>query len=105
MYHLSVEERLKLAKFVHDEVAGRVCLVASGTFGGPIEEQALFCTEMSQYCDAVVVLTCQLAKKEESDEVWTQNAQKLLDLTGNIKLGLYECPDPYKRVFLSFFFL
>jgi 4-hydroxy-tetrahydrodipicolinate synthase len=98
MYHLSREERLQLAKFVRDEVAGRVCLVASGTFGGTLEEQAAFCVEMSNYCDAVVVLTCQLAKKEESDEIWTKNAQTLLDLTGNIKLGLYECPDPYKRV-------
>jgi hypothetical protein len=32
MYHLSQDERLALVQFVHREVAGRVCLVASGTF-------------------------------------------------------------------------
>lgn len=46
--------------------------------GGSIESQAEFCLAMSKFCDAVVVLTCQLAGKEESDEVWTQNAKKLL---------------------------
>jgi len=98
MYHLSPSERIELTKHVQKKVAGRVCVVASGTFGGTVESQAEFCLEMSAHCNAVVVLTCQLASKEESDEVWLQNAQKLLDLTSNIPLGLYECPDPYKRV-------
>lgn len=98
MYHLTPEERIEMAKHVQEKVAGRVCVVASGTFGGSIESQAEFCLKISAYCNAVVVLTCQLATKEESDEIWLQNAQKLLDLTSNIPLGLYECPDPYKRV-------
>jgi 4-hydroxy-tetrahydrodipicolinate synthase len=87
MYHLTLSERIELAKFVQKEVAGRVCVVASGTFGGSIEEQAESCLSMSQYCDAVVVLTCQLTSKEESDDVWLDNAQKLLLLTKDIKLG------------------
>ena len=34
----------------------------------------------------------QLATVEEDDAIWMANAQKLLDLTGSVPLGLYECP-------------
>lgn len=37
MYHLTPEERVKLAAHVKKQVAGRVIVVASGTFGGPLE--------------------------------------------------------------------
>jgi len=47
--------------------------------------------------DAVVVITSNLATKEESDEVWQANASKLLELT-TCPLGFYECPVPYKRL-------
>ena len=33
----------------------------------------------------------------QSDEVWLANAQKLLDMTGDIPLGLYETPVPKVR--------
>jgi 4-hydroxy-tetrahydrodipicolinate synthase len=98
MYHLSSDERIQLAQHIKKLVNGRVLVVASGTFEGTVESQAEFCVQISKYCDAVVVLTNQLAKKEESDEVWLENCKKLLERTGEIKLGLYECPVPYKRV-------
>ena len=34
----------------------------------------------------------------QSDEVWLANAQKLLDKTGDIPLGLYETPVPKVRL-------
>jgi len=98
MYHLTQQERLNLAQYVKQRVDNRVIVVASGTFGGTIESQADFVVQISKFCDAVVVLTCQLATKDQTDEIWIQNAQKLLDLTSNVQLGLYECPEPYKRV-------
>ena len=33
----------------------------------------------------------------QSDEVWLANCQKLMDLTGNLPLGLYETPVPKAR--------
>ena len=69
-------------------------MVASGTFGGPIEEQAAFVNEMGKIADAVVVLVNQLAMAEEDDDAWVTNAEKLLSLTGTVPLGLYECPQP-----------
>jgi 4-hydroxy-tetrahydrodipicolinate synthase len=98
MYHLTNEERIALATFVKTKANGRVSVVASGTFGGPIEEQAAFVNKMGEIVDAVVVLVNQLATAEEDDEAWVKNAEKLLSLTGTVPLGLYECPQPYHRL-------
>lgn len=53
---------------------------------------------MNEVVDAVVVLANQLAEEVEDDGVWKSNVQKLLDLTGDVSLGLYECPKPYHRL-------
>lgn len=98
MYNLSDAERLELAKHVMTKANGRVSVVASGTFGGPIADQAAFVTKMGEIVDAVVVLVNQLAAKDEGDEVWVANVKELLSLTGNVPLGLYECPQPYHRL-------
>lgn len=66
-------------------------MVASGTFGGPIEEQAAFVKQMAEIVDAVVVLVCQMAEKEIDDAGWVAATKQLLELTGDIPLGLYEC--------------
>lgn len=97
-YQLTDEERLQLAERVHQKAAGRVPVVASGTFGGPIETQAAFVREMGKRVDAVVIVVNRLAEKEESNDVWLANAQKLLDLTEEIPMGFYESPEPYLRV-------
>mmetsp|Transcript_27508 Transcript_27508/g.72303 ORF Transcript_27508/g.72303 Transcript_27508/m.72303 type:complete len:352 (+) Transcript_27508:99-1154(+) len=98
MYALSPEERIECARTVKRAAAGRVPVLASGTFGGPVEEQAAFVKTMAAEVDAVVVLVCNLATAEEGDDVWLDRCQKLLDLTPGIKLGLYECPAPYHRL-------
>lgn len=49
--------------------------------------------------DAVVLITNRLAQQAESDDVWISNLDILLkNIPGNIALGLYECPFPYKRM-------
>ncbi len=99
MYALRDEERLAVAGRVVQVSGGRVPVVATGTFGGSIEEQASFVRRMAAVgVDGVVVLTCQMAGVDESDDVWRANAERLLSLTGEIALGLYECPQPYKRL-------
>lgn len=99
MYELSDAERLDLARAVVGRSAGRVPVIASGTFGGPVENQAEFVGCMAGTgVDAVVVLTSQLAARDESDDTWRLRAERLLALTDPIPLGLYECPVPYKRL-------
>eukprot|EP00037_Helgoeca_nana_P029619 m.355821 g.355821 ORF g.355821 m.355821 type:complete len:338 (+) comp28016_c0_seq32:861-1874(+) len=98
MYSLTPEERLECARTVQKASGGRVPVVASGTFGGPIEEQAAFVNRMSKEVDVVVVLVCNLAGKEESDAIWIKHCTTLLELTPGVTLGLYECPAPYHRL-------
>ncbi|XP_065840544.1 4-hydroxy-tetrahydrodipicolinate synthase-like isoform X2 [Oscarella lobularis] len=97
MYNLSDDEKVQLARHVKCRAAGRVPVVACGTFGGSVEEQAKFVIKISKEVDAVVVVVNQLAKEDEGDEIWKANVEELLRLTEDIPLGLYECPVPYKR--------
>lgn len=99
MYNLTSEERLQLVEHVVKVVNGRVTVVATGTFKSPPEEQAGFMKRMyDKGVAAVIMITGILAQKNESDEVLDRNIFRLLELTGQIPLGFYECPVPYKRV-------
>mmetsp|Transcript_6224 Transcript_6224/g.16050 ORF Transcript_6224/g.16050 Transcript_6224/m.16050 type:complete len:327 (+) Transcript_6224:141-1121(+) len=98
MYYMEDAERLALARHVKAKAAGRVPVVASGTFGGEIEAQAAFVKEMATIVDAVVVLVCQMVPEDIDDAGWTAATSKLLELTGDVPLGLYECPQPYHRL-------
>eukprot|EP01079_Euglenida_sp_SAG-EU17-18_P007452 gene7452-181_t len=142
-----MEERLELGRRVVQQAAGRVPVVAGGTFGGTIADQAAFvnrylalpCYHSAGYhalatqpypaaaagsspgllvcllataaitamcfsmaaetkVDAVVVMTCHLALENEGPDIWLANAELLVSLTGDVPLGLYECPVPYKRL-------
>lgn len=99
MYTLSDDERIEIAERVSKKAANKVPVVATGTFGGPMETQAEFIKKMSKTgVEAVVCLVNQLADEDENDDMWKANTEKLLGLTGEIKLGLYECPAPYHRI-------
>jgi hypothetical protein len=76
-------------------------VLASGTFPGTTEEQAEFVNKMAKEADVVVVLVCNLATKDEGDDVWIQNCKKLIELTPGVKLGLYECKCSYCGIFLG----
>lgn len=100
MFFLSLEERVKIAKFVKKWAAGRVPVVASGHVSDSIEDQAAELNAVAQTgVDAVILLTNRLAKQEESDEIWLENLKRLLSLLpSDLALGFYECPYPYKRI-------
>lgn len=99
MYHLSNEERLGLARHVVNHVKGSLPVVATGSFGESMEEKADFTKKMYDTgVDAVILITSHFAAKEEDDAVLIKNLEKFLALTGNIPLGTYECPSPYKRI-------
>lgn len=100
IWHLDFEERVKIARITVEEAAGRVPVVASGHTSDSLEDQAKDITDMwNAGVDAVILLSNRLAKEEESDEVWLQNWAKLEAMIDpEIKLGIYECPVPYKRL-------
>ncbi|MHB1456288.1 MAG: dihydrodipicolinate synthase family protein [Armatimonadota bacterium] len=99
MYDLSQDERLELAARVVKHTAGRVPLIASGTFGGSMQSQA---DDVKRMYDAgvnsVVVIASQVVESEADDAEWLANLHQLMALTGDIPLGLYECPSPYHRL-------
>lgn len=99
MYELSDEERLKVIATVVNQVANRVPVVATGTFGGNINDMAEF--SKSVYAlgvDAVIILNNQFVSETESDEVFLARVHAWLYLTPGIPFGIYECPIPYKRL-------
>jgi len=99
MYELDPEERFALAERVVRRAAGRVPVIASGTFGDSREEQAAGIRRIADAgVDAVVCLTNAMANQGEAEDAWTAHAAALLDDCGDIPLGLYECPQPYHRV-------
>ena len=96
--YLSIEERLKLGKFVMEKVAGRVPVVMSGmtadTLEGQIEEAKLIAALKP---DALVLLSNRI----DNDEHYTLTEKvKLIlkELPEDMPLGIYEIPVPYKRL-------
>ena len=68
MYELSAQERLAVIQTVVDQTAGRVPVVATGTFKGPVEEMADFSNQVYALgVDAVIVLNNQFVAAEESE--------------------------------------
>jgi 4-hydroxy-tetrahydrodipicolinate synthase len=99
MFELSETERLAIVKHVVDVAAGAVPVVATGTFGGPIQKQADFVKKIyATGVDAVIGITGLIASEQESDNVFNDRVADLLAQTDDIPLGFYECPVPYKRL-------
>ena len=71
MYELNDEERLKVIETVVNQVAGRVPVVATGTFGGNIQEMAAFSKKVYALgVNAVIILNNQFVNETESDEIF-----------------------------------
>lgn len=99
MFELTEQERLKVVKHVVKAANGAVPVVATGTFGGAIAQQADFVKNIyAQGVEAVIGITGLLAEENEGDNVFDANVAQLLHLTESIPLGFYECPVPYKRL-------
>ncbi|KAB7731342.1 dihydrodipicolinate synthase family protein [Rudanella paleaurantiibacter] len=99
MYELTGFERITITRQVVNRANGRVPVVSTGTFGGPIAVQADFVKRIYDTgVQAVIVITSQLASPEESDAVFLDRLHQLIDQTEGVPLGMYECPVPYKRL-------
>ena len=100
MCFLSLKERMRAARYIKKCAGNRVSVIASGHVSESMEEQAEeLCCMAETGVDAVILLTNRLAAETESDAVWLENLQILLDrLPKDLPLGFYECPYPYKRL-------
>lgn len=99
MFSITENERLQLTEHIVKQVRGRVPVVATGSFGLTIADKAQFTKKIYDTgIDAAIMITGHFAKEEDSDEVLLRNFEQMFLATGNIPLGMYECPAPYKRI-------
>jgi 4-hydroxy-tetrahydrodipicolinate synthase len=99
MYHLTPKERIDLVKYVAKKVKGRVPVVASGTFGMNLTSHIKTIKILYNLdVQAVVLVVSQIARVSENEEILKIKLDRILEGTGSIPLGLYECPEPYKRL-------
>lgn len=107
IFYLSLEEREQLNRCVYEEVCSlaanggrRMTVVSSGHVSDTLSEQV---EELNRIAasgtDALILITNRFDIKNEGDDAWIRDAQLVLErLPKDLKLGLYECPHPYKRL-------
>lgn len=99
MFALSLRERTALAAHIIDLAKGRIQVVVSGHVSEAMEDQIEELRQMAALSpDTIVLVSNRLARAHESDAVWKQNAQRILDAIPDVAFGIYECPYPYKRL-------
>ena len=107
IFFLSLEERVKLNRLVYtrakelEKQSGKsFTVVSSGHISDTPEAQAEELNAIwKSGTDALILITNRLDIHNEGDDVWIENCKKLLSmLPDDVKLGLYECPYPYKRL-------
>ena len=107
IFFLSLAERVELnrrvyarAKMLERDSGRRFTVVSSGHVSDTIEGQAEELNAVYQSgTDALIFITNRLDINNEGDDVFIANAEKLISmLPKDAKLGLYECPYPYKRL-------
>ncbi|NIZ01537.1 dihydrodipicolinate synthase family protein [Thalassospira lucentensis] len=100
MQFLSLQERVDLAKFTAEKVAGRVPVVASGHVSDALDDQkAELGALVDTGVDGIVLVSNRLAKADEGSDVLRANLDAILDhLPADMQLGMYECPAPYRRL-------
>lgn len=96
---LTPEERVELAARVVKRANGRAAVIATGTFGASPEQEIVSIKQIHDVgADAVCILTNHLGSSGASEAEWSGNLKRIVDGTGDIALGFYECPTPWKRL-------
>lgn len=103
IFYLSLDERVELNKRVYNRAKSldkNFLVVSSGHISDTLEEQEKELNAIYESgTDALILITNRLDINNEGDDVFIANAEKLIaQLPREAKLGLYECPYPYKRL-------
>lgn len=99
MFQLTEDERIKITGEVVKKVDGRIPVVSTGTFSADIQQNSdLIKKVYDTGVQAVVINSNQLVGKTDPEDAFKSQLEKLMAETGNIPLGMYECPVPYKRL-------
>src|SRR6185503_13621357 len=78
MYELDDNEKLQAIKHIINVANGAVPVVATGTFGGPVNKQADFVKKVNDTgTNAVILITSLLADEQEPDTVFNDRLFEL----------------------------
>jgi len=99
-FDLTLSERLELAGFIVRRSAGRIPVIASGNLESGLERQIEEIKRVAETgVDAVVLISSTTADQQESDAVWLERVDYIIDrIDPAVRLGIYESPYPYKRI-------
>ena len=103
IFYLTLEERVALNACVYQqakELDPNFLVVSSGHVSDSIADQARELNAIYESgTDALILITNRLDPNNDGDDTFIANAEKLIaQLPAEAKLGLYECPHPYKRL-------
>lgn len=100
IFYMSLDERKILSKYVKNQAAGRVPVIASGHVSYDLQDQIRELNEIAGCgVDAVILISNRLAAPYESDDIFIERLDKMVNsLPKDLPLGFYECPYPYKRL-------
>ena len=100
MQYLSVEERRDLAAFTVRHTAGRVPVLASGHVADEMSDQARELAIMADTgIDCLVFVSNRLDPHRGGGDQLRASLDRLMgELPADLKLGMYECPAPYRRL-------
>lgn len=99
MYQLTTEERLLITSNVVKFCENKVPVVATGTFSRDVSTNSEFIKKIYDTgVNAVILITSLLVEPDENEDVLKTRLEQIMSETGNIPLGVYECPVPYKRL-------
>jgi 4-hydroxy-tetrahydrodipicolinate synthase len=100
MLYLDLSEREALARFTIEVVDGRVPVIASGHVGVTLEEQLTELTKIAATgVDCLVFVTNRLDPDNSGSKHLFKTVEILKqELPPDLRLGLYECPAPYRRL-------
>ena len=101
MFFLDDEEKLTLAAFTIDKCheLGLKCVV-SGHTQDELEDQIKYLKRLEALNpDAIILVNNRLASSDEPEEMLLKRLEEILAvLNSETRLGIYECPYPYKRL-------
>ncbi|NCW74396.1 MAG: dihydrodipicolinate synthase family protein [Gammaproteobacteria bacterium] len=100
MLYLDLNEREALARFTVEVVDGRLPVIASGHVGVTLEDQITELTKIAATgIDCLVFVTNRLDPDNLGSEFLFKTVETLKqELPPDLRLGLYECPAPYRRL-------
>jgi 4-hydroxy-tetrahydrodipicolinate synthase len=99
MNQLTTDERLLVTSNVVKICQDKVPVVATGTFSRDTKTNSEFIKKIYDTgVKAVILITSLLAEPDENEDILKARLEEIMVQTGNIPLGVYECPIPYKRL-------